>query len=236
MCIILFRAPLDPRVRYEGPPDLLVFESGRVESSRVDANPTSLLINPFNCCQTSLLTSFFLSLPSRSDYFTSEHCALRLASPRLANALRPYTYLQRPHNTHSPFLKCIHSCPKGFPTAYNLALALVIMASPHFSLTSPFSSRASLSSTPPLASYLFHLMSLKRSNLCLSADVTTTSELLAIAEEVGDSICLLKTHADIISDFSERTVRLLKEIAERKHFLVFEDRKLGDIGSEFGFL
>ena len=75
-------------------------------------------------------------------------------------------------------------------------------------------------------------MTLKQSNLCLSADVTTTTELLALADEVGDSICLLKTHADTISDFSDRTVRQLKEIAEKKHFLVFEDRKLGDIGSE----
>ena len=107
------------------------------------------------------------------------------------------------------------------------------MAKPHDSLTIPFYARASISTTPLLTSYLFHLMTLKRSNLCLSADVTTSAELLAIAEQVGDSICLLKTHADTISDFSDRTARQLKEIAERKHFLVFEDRKFGDIGSEF---
>jgi uridine monophosphate synthetase len=74
-------------------------------------------------------------------------------------------------------------------------------------------------------------MTIKSTNLCLSADVTTTSELLAVAEEVGDHICMLKTHADIISDFSDRTVRQLKEISQRKMFLLFEDRKFGDIGS-----
>ena len=74
-------------------------------------------------------------------------------------------------------------------------------------------------------------MLLKKSNLCLAADVSTTAQLLALAEETGESICLLKTHADIINDFSERTVRSLREIAKRKRFLIFEDRKFGDIGS-----
>ncbi|MCJ1455423.1 orotidine 5'-phosphate decarboxylase [Mycoblastus sanguinarius] len=101
----------------------------------------------------------------------------------------------------------------------------------HSSLSTPFSTRAEAPNTPPLASYLLSLISIKRSNLCVSADVHTTWELLSIAEEVGDSICLLKTHADIIDDFSEKTIQGLQEIAQRKHFLIFEDRKLGDIGS-----
>lgn len=54
-----------------------------------------------------------------------------------------------------------------------------------------------------------------------------------MAEEVGDSICILKTHADIIDDWGDRTVRGLREIAKRKRFLIFEDRKFGDIGSMF---
>ncbi|MBE7181207.1 MAG: orotidine 5'-phosphate decarboxylase [Terriglobus roseus] len=95
----------------------------------------------------------------------------------------------------------------------------------------PYRTRASLPDTPPLTQYLLRLISIKKSNLCLSADVSTTSELLSLAEETGDSICMLKTHADIINDFSDRTVRSLREIARRKRFLVFEDRKFGDIGS-----
>ncbi|KZF26069.1 Orotidine 5'-phosphate decarboxylase [Xylona heveae TC161] len=94
-----------------------------------------------------------------------------------------------------------------------------------------FSKRANLPNTHPLAAFLLHLIVIKRTNLCLSADVTTTSALLNIAEEVGDSICMLKTHVDIISDFGEKTVRGLRDIARRKRFLVFEDRKFGDIGS-----
>ena len=61
----------------------------------------------------------------------------------------------------------------------------------------------------------------------------TTYDLLTVAEEVGDYICILKTHTDIIDDFSEKTIKGLQEISQRKHFLLFEDRKLGDIGSTF---
>lgn len=74
-------------------------------------------------------------------------------------------------------------------------------------------------------------MELKKSNLCLSADVTRTSELLELAIEIGNSIVMLKTHADIINDFGESTIHGLREIAHKKRFLLFEDRKFGDIGS-----
>jgi len=65
----------------------------------------------------------------------------------------------------------------------------------------------------------------------VSADVNSTSVLLRLAEEVGDYICVLKTHSDIIDDFSEKTIKGLTEISRRKRFLIFEDRKFGDIGS-----
>lgn len=106
------------------------------------------------------------------------------------------------------------------------------MTSDHNSTAStPYSVRADLPHTPPLVSYLLHLISIKRSNLCLSADVHTSSALLRLAEDIGDYICVLKTHADIIDDFSERTIKGLKEISRRKSFLIFEDRKFADIGS-----
>ncbi|KAK3178061.1 hypothetical protein OEA41_000193 [Lepraria neglecta] len=98
-------------------------------------------------------------------------------------------------------------------------------------LSLPFSTRAELPNTPSLTTYLLSLISIKRSNLCVSADVHTTYDLLNVAEEVGDYICILKTHADIVDDFSEKTIKGLQEISQRKHFLLFEDRKLGDIGN-----
>ncbi|KAL8779473.1 MAG: hypothetical protein Q9213_006927 [Squamulea squamosa] len=101
----------------------------------------------------------------------------------------------------------------------------------HASRSTPFSVRAESESIPAMTSYLLSLISIKQSNLCISADVHSTSALLKLAEEVGDSICVLKTHADIIDDFSDRTIKGLQEIAKRKNFLIFEDRKFGDIGN-----
>ena len=103
------------------------------------------------------------------------------------------------------------------------------MSNPAHSMS--FSLRAELPDTHPLAAYLLHLIAIKKSNLCVSADVHSTTALLRLAEQIGDSICVLKTHADIVDDFGERTIKGLKEISRRKKFLLFEDRKFGDIGS-----
>ncbi|KAF1947447.1 uridine 5'-monophosphate synthase [Clathrospora elynae] len=100
----------------------------------------------------------------------------------------------------------------------------------HSSLTSTYRARSALPTTGPLASYLLSLISVKQTNLCLSADVETSAELLQLAEDVGDSICVLKTHCDIVTDWTDRTAQALREIAKRKWFLIFEDRKFADIG------
>jgi Orotidine 5'-phosphate decarboxylase / HUMPS family len=95
-----------------------------------------------------------------------------------------------------------------------------------------YESRARDPKLHPLARHLLRLMAVKRTNLCLSADVDKAAELLGLAESVGESICVLKTHADIVVDWSQETSRRLKEIAKKKGFLIFEDRKFGDIGSK----
>jgi uridine monophosphate synthetase len=101
----------------------------------------------------------------------------------------------------------------------------------HATLGQSYCERSYHPDISPLAAYLLRLMHFKQTNLCVSADVTTSAELLRVAEEVGDHICILKTHADIVRDFGDRTIRGLNEVARRRKFLVFEDRKFGDIGS-----
>ncbi|KFH44804.1 Orotidine 5'-phosphate decarboxylase-like protein [Hapsidospora chrysogenum ATCC 11550] len=105
---------------------------------------------------------------------------------------------------------------------------------PHPTLKSTYSTRAE-TVTHPLSAYLYKLMDLKASNLCLSADVANARELLHVADKVGPSIVVLKTHYDMVAgwDFTPETgtgARLAK-LARKHGFLIFEDRKFGDIGN-----
>ncbi|KAF9878248.1 hypothetical protein CkaCkLH20_04286 [Colletotrichum karsti] len=83
----------------------------------------------------------------------------------------------------------------------------------------------------PVARQLLEIAERKQSNLIISADFTTTNELLKCADDLGPYIAVFKTHIDMVSDFSNKTVEGLIELKRKHDFLIFEDRKLIDIGN-----
>lgn len=82
----------------------------------------------------------------------------------------------------------------------------------------------------PTAKRLFDVMEKKKSRLALSLDVETTDLFFSLIEQTADELCLLKTHIDILSDFSPHVIERLLRLSEKHGFLIFEDRKFADIG------
>ncbi|XP_044073355.1 uridine 5'-monophosphate synthase [Siniperca chuatsi] len=94
-----------------------------------------------------------------------------------------------------------------------------------------YADRAKLPNIHPLASKLLKIMEEKQSNLCVSADVMSSEELFQLADSLGPNICVLKTHVDILKDYTGTFSQKLQALAEKHNFLIFEDRKFADIGN-----
>lgn len=97
-------------------------------------------------------------------------------------------------------------------------------------LKTPFDIRANKCKNA-IGSKLFNLMESKQSTICLAADLTKADAVIELADLVGPHIVLLKTHVDILEDFSDDFIKRLKELAKKHDFLLMEDRKFADIGN-----
>lgn len=73
----------------------------------------------------------------------------------------------------------------------------------------PLEKRLLTTDPDSLASRLFRTMLEKESNLCVAADLTTMPEILDLVEKIGDKICCLKLHFDIVITFASSSLNLL---------------------------
>lgn len=94
-------------------------------------------------------------------------------------------------------------------------------------------------SNNPLSAYLQTLRRCKASIphgqlVCVSAspNITSTSALLRLAATVGPHIAVLQVHADIIDDWSGKTVRRLTYLAKVYGFLIWEGGRI--LNSQIG--
>ncbi|WP_185871752.1 orotate phosphoribosyltransferase [Blattabacterium cuenoti] len=83
----------------------------------------------------------------------------------------------------------------------------------------------------PIGKKLIDITLKKKTNLIVSADLIYTQNILKLVNLIGDLICGLKLHVDIINDFSYSFINYLKNISIEKNFLLLEDRKLCDVSS-----
>ncbi|WWD20458.1 orotidine 5'-phosphate decarboxylase [Kwoniella shandongensis] len=104
------------------------------------------------------------------------------------------------------------------------------MSSPHPTTLKPYAERIELH-TNPTARRILEIMDRKKTNLAVSVDVTTTKEALEVVRRVGESVCLVKTHCDIIEDFTLDFANELVKLSKELDFVIFEDRKFADIGN-----
>ncbi len=70
----------------------------------------------------------------------------------------------------------------------------------------------------------------KQSLVCLAADRNTMAGLMDLIAAVGPHVAALKTHVDLVDDWSPEAWGDFCKAAHEANLLIFEDRKFADIG------
>ena len=87
-----------------------------------------------------------------------------------------------------------------------------------------------LDNQSPMARKYMTVACQKQSLVCLAADRNTMEGLLNLLEEVGPHIAALKTHVDLVDDWTQESWKHFCDAAKQHNLLIFEDRKFADIG------
>ena len=86
------------------------------------------------------------------------------------------------------------------------------------------------SATLPMARQYMELATQKQSLVCLAADRSTMKELNDLLDAVHPYIVALKTHVDMVDDWTPEAWGAFCKKANDLGLLIFEDRKFADIG------
>jgi len=85
-------------------------------------------------------------------------------------------------------------------------------------------------STSEIARRYMEVAHRKQSLVCLAADRRTMAGLFELIENVGPHIAALKTHVDLVDDWTVESWASFCDAAHKADLLIFEDRKFADIG------
>ena len=82
----------------------------------------------------------------------------------------------------------------------------------------------------PMARKYMEVACRKQSLVCLAADRSTMDGLNQLIDQVGPHIAALKTHVDLVDDWTADSWKAFCAKAAAADLLIFEDRKFADIG------
>jgi orotidine 5'-phosphate decarboxylase subfamily 1 len=74
---------------------------------------------------------------------------------------------------------------------------------------------------------LKNIIQFKKTNICLSADLTDFNELVKLIDKIGKYICAIKLHSDI----TNMCPKMCSELSKKYNFMIIDDRKFCDIGN-----